>query len=210
MTRAEWLAARLELVTASDCAAILEIPGVTIDKYRTRAEVFAEKTGQAPPQEESEAMRWGTRLQVTILNGWLEDFVAQAPEIAETVGADPYEIRVHPAKPWLGATLDGYYQTADHTIPVEVKSVNFFAGKEWDAGAPLRYQIQLAIQCYVLDAPVGWLVGLIGGQRLVAHKLACPREFLEVIALPQLEKFHREVIEFRAERKLFPAKEETG
>ena len=182
---ASWLEARKNLITASDCAAILGL-----DDYRTAEEVFLQKTGQAPNIEESEPMRWGKLLQEAILREWGER--TRKPVIL----CRPHEILTHASLPWLGCTLDGLDDEADE-IPVEIKNVNAFAAKAWADAPPLKYQVQLAIQCAVLGASHGYLVALIGGQKLVWHKVETPHDFLNLVAFPRLEEFWSRICQHR-------------
>ena len=92
--RDQWLARRRELITASDVAAILGE-----DQRRGPLAVWCSKTG-AIEADENEAMIRGRDF---------EDAIARTyhRQTGRPVGALPdYEIAIHPALPWLGATLD--------------------------------------------------------------------------------------------------------
>ena len=59
--REEWLELRRGGVGSSDCSAI-----IGLGKYGSQWSVWLEKTGRARPDEESEAMLWGTLLEPVI------------------------------------------------------------------------------------------------------------------------------------------------
>ena len=89
----EWLAARRDLVTASDLPILLGI-----SPYRCEADLADEKRGLGPAQESTLRMRIGLAL---------EDLIAD--EYTRTTGRQVRRFRTlvtHPAIEWAGASPD--------------------------------------------------------------------------------------------------------
>lgn len=160
--RLQWLnARRFEpsggfRVTASDAAAILGWhPSRTgLDVYYTKI------TGNE--LEDTDEMLWG-RLE--------EEPAAQYYAIktgrrVENPGATT--ISVHPALPWLAATLDRVtWEHGDEYsrgVPLEIKHAGDYKLREWADGAPLWVQIQLQIQIACWEANWGAYCGAVGGR----------------------------------------------
>jgi hypothetical protein len=92
--RAAWLAARRTGIGASEVAAVLGL-----SPYESPLDVYCRKLGLVPEKAETEAMRWGLRLEPLL-----------AAEYAERTGYPLVATQVflrHPDKPFLLATLDG-------------------------------------------------------------------------------------------------------
>lgn len=66
-SRAEWLAARKSGIGGSDAAAILGL-----SPWKSPLDVWLDKTGQAEPQGESDAMYWGTKLEALVAEKYSE------------------------------------------------------------------------------------------------------------------------------------------
>jgi putative phage-type endonuclease len=202
--RRRWLAERRELLTASDCAAVLGL-----DPFRSPLSVYASKVAGVEA-DETGPMRRGKRLEPVI-----------ADEYAEATGRPVYnpgafEIVRHPDIPWLGATLDRITAGSDlcpapapgrgamgvppemrlatgDTAPLEIKAPRDAHGWEDDA-APLHYEIQLQIQIACTRATWGSLAALLGLDAeapAVRDRLPHPRALAGI--LPRLEEFWRQV-----------------
>jgi len=92
----EWLTWRSKGIGASDAAAV-----AGASKYRSRYQVWLQKTGQCGPQEETEAMRWGRRLEPLLVEAYEErtGIMIRRPSI---------QLRCeHANYSWMRATLDG-------------------------------------------------------------------------------------------------------
>jgi putative phage-type endonuclease len=185
--RKAWLARRKELLTASECAAVLGQ-----DPRRGPLAVYAEKVGDVEV-EETPWMRWGRRVEGAIAEGYAEETGRPVTDL----GA--HEIQVHPALPWLGATLDRQTAGSEKTpapidhgpfygAPLEAKAVAGHKAAEWREDPPLEYQIQLQVQIACTSATWGSLVALIGGLSLAWRDLLRNDRFLAA-ALPKLEEF---------------------
>lgn len=147
-SRAEWLEARRSGIGGSDVAAILGV-----SKWKTAVDVYFEKIGEAEPQAESDAMRWGTILEPVIR----EEFQRQTGiELVE-----PPQLIRSSAHPFMIASLDG--MTVDGEI-VECKTARSADG--WgEAGSdeiPIHYQTQVAHYLAVTGARLAFVPVLIG------------------------------------------------
>jgi putative phage-type endonuclease len=184
--RESWLAARRELVTASDAGAILGV-----DPRRGPLAVYAEKVGGLEV-EDSAPMKWGRRLEDAIAEGYAE-------ETGRPVEAPPlFEITRHPSIPWLGATLDRRTQGSEKSpapvpesgqAPLQLKAVSEWKRKEWDEEPPLGYQIQVQIEMACAQARWGSLCAFVGITQPPAWSDLLPNEAFLNRAIPLLEQF---------------------
>jgi putative phage-type endonuclease len=136
-------------VGASDAATILNL-----NPYRTRMELFYEKTGQGTPVVENLAMKVGKALEGIVLDA-----------CSEAIG---YEVKlrgyrqIDKVHPWRWVTLDG---VAGDAI-VEAKTANSLEG--W--GEPMTDQIPPGYVCQVqhaldvTNAEVCWVPVLFGAR----------------------------------------------
>lgn len=186
--RTRWLAARKELVTASDAAAILGL-----DPRRSPMNVYAEKLGLVEV-EESPYMRRGRRCEPVIAAEYQDATGRPALDVPS------YELVRHPDAPWLAATPDRMTHDAPTATtpapapgqgPLELKLVGRQYAAEWDDdAAPVYYEVQLAIQMACTGAQWGSLCGLLGldaAGPAVRDRVRNDR-FLRA-AMPRLERF---------------------
>lgn len=91
-TRGEWLESRRGGIGASETPIVLGLKG-------SQVELYLRKRGELTDDTTSEAMAWGLRLEDDIVDAYQE---RTGRRIAET-----QRFAVHPAMPWLLATIDG-------------------------------------------------------------------------------------------------------
>jgi putative phage-type endonuclease len=156
--REVWLAERNKGIGASEAAAILGL-----SPWESPLSVYARKLGALQAtKEETEAMRWGTKLEPLIL----EEF---GRETGRDVARDGVLIRSR-ARPWQLATLDGRQFDAKRTGNgrglVEVKATSARA-QDWNQGVPEYVQIQVQHQLDVSGFDWGSVVVLQHGNRLL-------------------------------------------
>jgi len=186
--RLAWLQARLSGIGASDAAA-----AVGLSPYKTPMQLWAEKTGKAGvPQEETEPMKWGHRLQRVVADAFAEETARNVHDPGE------FTIFEHHREPYLIATLD-YIQTIRSStmlpekyepeddvaivqVPsrmgvLEVKTAGYSKRDEWADAPPLHYIVQLQHQLMVTRLPFGSIAALIGGQRFVWQDIPADEEF---------------------------------
>jgi len=155
--RPAWLAARRQILTASDLAAILGK-----DPYRSALDVWVDKV--QPPEDEDVTIEdprfWGLGLEQTIAQlaaGFYHWEYRGAGELLQSIEF-----------PFLGCTLDGVLRIPGRSDwgVYEGKTTSVFLLKDWDAEAalaPLRVLIQAQQQLMVTRAPYNQLFCLVGG-----------------------------------------------
>jgi putative phage-type endonuclease len=188
LTRDEWLAERRNGLGASDVPALLGL-----SPYSTPWQVWVSKVTDAPDSDPSEAMEWGLALEDAILTRWADRerlFVGHRAEAWR-----------HPEYKWARATPDGLLFTdpddddAEPWAVVDVKNVRSGAD-EWDRGdtVPPYIVAQVQWQMFVTGLDRGFVVALIGGNRLHVHELeADPAAHAEMFQVSQ-EWWDRHVV----------------
>lgn len=148
---------RREGLGASDSAIIMGY-----SSYKTPFQLYLEKTGAVADDEDksTEQQYWGNAIEPLIIQRFSEENNVQVvfPDTA-----------YHPQYPFLFANLDGFCPSINAVV--EAKCANSFQRKEWDChhtdGIPLAYLIQIAKQCMIVDAKIGYCAVLFGGNEYV-------------------------------------------
>lgn len=148
--REAWLAARQDGIGASELATVLGLGG-------SETELYARKLGLLGEVESSERMRWGTRLERTILEG-----LAEERNLGERAVIDGRLLRSREF-PWMLATLDGWLIAPDGSaLLVECKNT-----AAWEADElPPRIWVQAQAQCLVAGQPRALVASLHRGNTL--------------------------------------------
>jgi putative phage-type endonuclease len=149
LSESDWLEIRRCSLGASECAAALGV-----SPFDTPIDIWQRKIGKAPPVAETDAMRWGKKLERVIQEEYEE-------RTGETLATQVFAR--HPERPWMTATLDGLTPAGK---VVEFKTASAFA-REWGDEAdevPMQYLVQLHHQMVVVGATEADLAVLIGGQ----------------------------------------------
>jgi putative phage-type endonuclease len=178
MDRADWLELRRQGIGGSDAAAICGQ-----DPWRSRFEVWAEKTGvlDAPERPETGAMRWGRIL---------EDLVADELE-ASTPGLSLFRVGsmlAHPEHPWMLANIDRGAVAGDELGVVECKTTGAWSAGGWDGDAvPVRPLLQG--MHYLAVTGLAWVIYavLIGGQRFEVRKVDRDDELIDHLVALEAE-----------------------
>jgi putative phage-type endonuclease len=190
-TRERWLARRRELVTASDCAAILGY-----DPRRGPLAVYAEKIG-AVEGPEGDWLEFGRDVEGAIAKG----YARKTGRPVRDLGG--HELQVHPDCPWLAATLDRETEGCEllpapagveGPAPLELKAVGGRAVGGWRDEEPQHFVIQVQIQMACTARQWGALGAMFHGMVGSIEPRDVPRNdrFLRA-ALPVLEAFHLRV-----------------
>jgi putative phage-type endonuclease len=166
--RDAWLTERREMITSTDLAAIMHLPGA----FGSPMRVWLDKTGRAErSQEVPEEMIWGQRLQQAILVGYSER------EGCPVELVDEYTLFRSPTCDRLGASLDARVQSGDRR-PVDAKNIGYMDPEKWgepySSDVPAAYVMQLHGQMEVLGTPIADLAALFGGRKLVVYRV--PRD----------------------------------
>lgn len=155
MSRDEWLALRTKGLGGSDIAAVAGVSG-----WGGAAGVFLEKTGAAPPKEESEAMQWGHYLEPEIAKRFAE---REGLEIRRV----PYILQ-HPEHPWALANLD--FEIVDPLAGngvLEIKNVGRYRAPQFDDGAlPPDVECQVRWYMAITGYSYAFVSALLGGNEL--------------------------------------------
>lgn len=151
--RAAWLKDRLTGVGASEAAAALGV-----SPYDTPLSLYLRKVGLAGEPAESEAMRWGNRLEPLLAEAY-EERTGRRIERSQVFLRDA-------GRPCLLATLDGLDSAGEI---VELKTIGTHAarGRLGDEGTdelPEHWLIQAHQQMVVAGADVVHFGVLVGGQ----------------------------------------------
>ena len=157
-TEAEWLEVRRHGIGASDAPAILGL-----SPWKSPIQLYADKLGLAENgTEETEAMRWGRRLEGVIIEAYMEETKREGGS------ADPLVVHRSDEFPFMQATIDGWVRVPTRQPGVlEIKTTGIFRGEDWADGPPLMYQVQVQHALAVVGARWGSIAVLVGGQRLL-------------------------------------------
>lgn len=157
--RAEWLELRRKGITATDLPAILGL-----NRYRTAVDVWMDKVQPADDDpSSSEAAFWGTKLEDPIAHAWAERHEVSVRRIG---------LVSHKDNSWQLASLDRLvYGCPDGKCALEVKTRSLYVGDEWQQGVPQDVLAQVQWQLLVTGLDHVHVAALIGGQRLIEHKV---------------------------------------
>lgn len=164
-SREDWLEWRANGIGGSEAAAVLGVPGA----FGSRLKIWALKTGRMPPEDLSnnERVKWGTRLERAIIDGFAEETRRVCRSWSDCVGTHTAVVR-HATAEWMFATPDGICQDVERGIGlIQVKTAH--AGKlaEWsDDEPPLPYIVQVQHEMACTGAKWCALVCLVGGNAL--------------------------------------------
>ena len=180
--RAEWLAQRRNGIGASDIAAVLGI-----SPWKTPLQLYLDKRGELPPQEDAPQLRRGRMLEPLVLDFYADETGHQVTRQQECVVG---------AEPWMLATLDGF--DAVDNAPVEAKTVSPFLAKEFGEHGtdevPLHYAAQVHWQMMLTDASKGYLAALIGIDDFRIFTLLRDHE-LESLMIARATEFWQRVLD---------------
>lgn len=160
--RKRWLAARRAGLGASEVSTIL---GLAPPSWQTSPlQVWLEKVDPAGAGVvPTERMLWGLRLERPIADEYrVRHAEARGVYVAPSPG-----LLAHPEHPWLLATPDRLLldratrRTALGLL--EIKTADAMLAREWDAGVPLHYQVQVQVQMGITGLEWCDVVPLLGG-----------------------------------------------
>lgn len=178
--RDSWLEERRSCIGASDSASVLGA-----NPYKSAFALWAEKTGNAEPEDLSENLA----VQVGIE---LESLVARhyAKQSGRTVKMWPqFQIARHADYPWMSCTPDAT-QVDDVRGDglCQIKTTSDRSSQDWDEEPPLHYQIQCQHEMAVMNASWCSLVVLIGNRKLKWFDLNRNDKFIAAL-IPKLADF---------------------
>ncbi len=171
--RAKWLSARK--IGSSDAAAI-----AGVHPYRTRFGVWARLVGLEQEEINNEFIYFGNLLEPVI-----------AAEFSRREGLELIknnQMIAHPDHDFITCTVD-FYALDGHEgslrVPVEIKNVGARSAFRWaDGEKPDEAHLQLMHQLACCGANYGYIVALIGGNKLVSYRVDRDEELInKLIAL---------------------------
>jgi len=160
---AQQLATRESGIGSSDCAA-----AIGISPYKSRYELWLEKTGQATPPnlDEIERIQWGNYLEPVIAERYAAREGVKVARVNQT--------QVHPDLPYMLSHIDRRVVGKDMIL--ECKNASEYVGKksfgeEYTDQIPETYLVQVMHQLIVNRKELGDLAALIGGNRLRVYRI---------------------------------------
>lgn len=173
---------RIGYIGASDAAAVLGM-----SRWKSRLDVWAEKTGLIVPEDISE------KLQVELGNE-LEDFVARKFEKKEGKKvALAQETLFHPKHPFIAANLDR--RVVGENAVLECKVTSARKAKEWEGDEfPTEYVIQVMHQLAVTGAEKGYLAVLIGNEDFKVKEVMRDEKVLADLVRREVEFWEKFVV----------------
>lgn len=154
----KWLAVRDLGIGGSDAAVI-----VGLNPYKKPYKLWAEKTGQAEPDDlsENEAVYFGTVLEEIVAR----EFCKRNNKKVKRCGTLQDE-----EFPFMLANIDRW--VVGENAGLECKTANGFKAKEWeDENAPAHYILQCQWYMGITGAERWYLACLVGGQHFVCHTI---------------------------------------
>lgn len=141
-------------IGASEVATVLGL-----NPWKTRLQLWAEKTGRTPPDETNnrEAAEWGLLLEPVVADRYMR----QTERVLERMGV-LLRSNVHP---WALATPD--YWCVDIDGPAQIKTTSAYRLKDWAEGPPETVRIQVHAEMLVTGAARATVGVLVGGQRFM-------------------------------------------
>lgn len=159
LTRTDWLDARRSGIGGSDAACVCGL-----DQWRSPFELFLDRTGVLPDDDAGEAALLGRLIEPVI-----------ADELARREQIEVHEVGwmlAHPDHPWMLADLDRIaVDHDDDDAVVEIKTTSAFRAGDWRDGIPVAVMCQVQHYLAVTGLDRAIVVALIGGQRLVVHRV---------------------------------------
>ncbi len=163
-SKEHWLELRSTDITSTDVSAL-----TGHNPYKTKFQVFKEKTTGADFFVDSDFVRWGKRLEAPIGFGVAEDegwSVAQMPEYMR-----------HDSCQGAGSSFD-FKILGNRPGLLEIKNVDYFAWRRnWtEALAPPHIEIQLQFQLEISGYEYGFICALVGGNTIQLYKRSRDRK----------------------------------
>lgn len=160
--RASWLASRTSAIGASEVAGLfVDANGESLSPYTAPFKLWAEKTGQLPPEElNSEWVHWGNLLEPAI--------AARYQEVTgrELWQGGPFCVAQHPEIERFRSTPDRWVTKATDRGGrglVQLKNTAAFFQRNWKDGAPMHIEIQCQAELATTGYEWDSVAVLIGG-----------------------------------------------
>jgi putative phage-type endonuclease len=164
-------------IGGSDCGA-----ACGVHPYLSPIGLWAIKTGRAP-QPESEAMEWGTRLQLPIMDALAE----RGYDIRDAFDHEPL---VDEVREWATGSPDGYTMIEDEPAVLEINTASVWAHRSgWDDALPPHYAAQGQWYMHLTGTKRCVFAVLVGGQHLEVRTVERSDHAIRLL-LRECAKFH--------------------
>lgn len=144
-----------------------------LNPYMKPINVYMNKLGMSIPQEPSERMEWGLRLEPVILARFGEE---------QGVTLESTHFVRHSTLSWFGGTPDGL--VAGRKAGVDAKNIGWNRG-EWGEPGTDQMPEYILMQCHhfmtLLDYDVWFVAVLFGGNHFVTYEVERDREISDMI-----------------------------
>lgn len=155
---AGWHAARAKGIGGSEIAAILGK-----SKWSSPTDIYLKKIPQfeQPPEQQSEAARWGNVLEDVIIKEWAHRTGRRYIHLPVSLQSDDNPIFI--------ANVDGFELDEDGKVLgiIECKTTTLYNEELWREGEiPVYYVYQIQWYMMITGLPMACIMCLVGGQRL--------------------------------------------
>ncbi|MFU0784276.1 YqaJ viral recombinase family protein [Clostridium sp.] len=153
MDREEWLKWRKKGIGGSDAAAI-----AGLNPWRSPIEVYLDKIGKLPEQEDNEKMYWGRILEDIVAR----EFMKRTNKKVRRKNA----MLQHPEHKFMLANIDR--ELVGENVGLECKTASEYAKDEWvNDKVPEHYILQCQHYMEVTGYQGWWIAALIGGNKFI-------------------------------------------
>jgi putative phage-type endonuclease len=156
-------------IGGSDAGAILGV-----SPYRSALGVWEQKRGIGAPVVETERMRWGERLERSILDGYADDYGHVVRHTGRT-------FRRHPTYRFVIGHPDGMREDGRMLEAKMRDHLDEQWGEEGSDDVPPHYYAQVQHYLFLLGLPIADLAALVRGNTLRVYTIEAHREFTEAM-----------------------------
>jgi putative phage-type endonuclease len=169
LSRDEWLRYRNQGIGGSDVATICGL-----NKYKSKVELWMEKTGQIVSKEAGEAAYWGNVMEPIVRT----EFTLRTNLNVRLV----HSILKHPIHTFMLANLDGVIDdTLGGECIFEAKTASIYKLNEWEDSIPEGYMLQIQHYMAVTGYKKTFIAVLIGGNQFKYKTIERDDELIEMI-----------------------------
>lgn len=183
LAREEWLKWRTKGIGGSDVSVI-----AGINKFRSVFQLWAEKTGQAEPEEkESDFSHFGNILEPIVKKEFTRRTGLKVRAKRMLLQSEEY--------PFMLADLDGVVNADGEMCIFEAKTASAYKQGIWEHGVPEEYQLQVQHYMAVTGAGKAYVAALVGGNHFYCHEVYRDEELIGMIIGLEKEFWERNVLQ---------------
>lgn len=178
MERSDWLAVRRQGIGSSDASS-----AVGLNPYKSRLELWLEKTGRSNNEVSNDAMYWGNVLEPIVA----QEYSTQTGYKVRRVNA----VLQYPSQPFMLANLDREVINHPEGLGIlECKTAGHYATKQWEDSVPEWYQLQVLHQLAVTGRKWADVAVLLGGQEFRIYRINRDEEMIQNLIRLEQEFWH--------------------